>query len=78
MRPPQQQIVSKTMAGPLESSFQNEARDIADQAIARCVYANGLSFNVVCSSYWQYMVRAINVAPNRFKGLGYEKVHTIY
>lgn len=40
---PQQQIVSKRAVGRLESSFQNEA----DQAIARCIYANGLSFNVV-------------------------------
>ena len=50
--PPQQKIVSKRAVGPLESSFQNEARDVADQAIARCVYAYALSFNVVCSPYW--------------------------
>lgn len=76
LRPPQQQIVSKRAMGPLESSFQNEARDIADQTIARCLYANGLSFNVVHSPYWQYMVRIVNEAPKGFNGPGYEKIHT--
>jgi hypothetical protein len=76
LRPPQQQIVSKRVVGPLESSFQNEARDIADQAIARCVYANGLSFNVVRSPYWRNMVRAVNEAPSGFIGPGYEKIRT--
>ena len=73
---PQQQLVSKKTTGPLEASFNNDARDIADQAIARCVYANGLSFNVVRSPYWQYMVRAVNEAPKGFKGPGYEKIRT--
>ena len=76
LRSPQQQIVSKKAMGPLEASFQNEARDIADKAIKRCVYANGLSFNVVRSPYWQYMVRAVNEGANGFKGPDYEKIHT--
>ena len=61
---------------PLGSPFQNEARDTADHPIARCIYANGLSFNVVCSPYWQYMVRAVNEAPKGFKSPGYEKIRT--
>lgn len=52
MNIPQEQTVpssNKRSKGPLEVSFQNEAREIADQDIARCVYANGLAFNVVRS-----------------------------
>jgi hypothetical protein len=76
LRPPQALVTKKRAMGPLETSFQNEARDIADQAIARCVYANGLSFNVVRSPYWQEMVRVVNEAPRGFKGPGYEKIRT--
>ena len=32
---------------PLEKSFNNVARGIADEAICRCIYANGLPFNLV-------------------------------
>ncbi|XP_059073578.1 uncharacterized protein LOC131874296 [Cryptomeria japonica] len=49
---------------------------MAEQDIARYIYANGLAFNVVRSPYWQKMVRSINEAPRGFKGLGYEKVCT--
>lgn len=73
---PQEPVTNMRAKGPLEMSFQNEARDIAEQDIARCIYANGLAFNVVCSPYWQNMVRSINEAPRGFEGLGYEKVHT--
>ena len=59
---------NKRSKGPLEVSFQNEAREIADQDIARCVYANGLAFNVVRSPYWQKMVKSINEAPKGYKG----------
>ena len=66
----------KRARGPLEMAFNNDARDIADEAIARCLYANGLSFNVVRSPYWQDMVRKINEAPKGYTGPGYEKVRT--
>ncbi|KAH9314484.1 hypothetical protein KI387_023111 [Taxus chinensis] len=66
---------SKTK-GPLEKAFQNETRAIADEHIARCVYANGLSFNVVRSPYWHEMVKAINEAPKGYKSPGYEKIRT--
>ena len=33
--------------GPLEKSFNNDARGTADEAIGRCIYANGLPFNLV-------------------------------
>ena len=32
--------------GPLYSAFKMEARDCVDEAIARCLYANGLPFNL--------------------------------
>lgn len=57
---PSNPTTNKKAKGPLEASFQNESRLIFDQSIGRCVYANGLSFNVVRSPYWKEMVRRIN------------------
>jgi hypothetical protein len=34
----------------------------------------GIPFNVVQSSYWQDLVRAINTTPQGFKGPNYEKL----
>jgi hypothetical protein len=62
--------------GPLEKSFNLQSREDTDQSIARCLYANGISFNVVRSPYWQEMVRSINEAPKGYKSPGYEKVRT--
>ncbi|XP_059066506.1 uncharacterized protein LOC131857797 [Cryptomeria japonica] len=76
LRVPQELVTNKRANGPLEMSFHNEARDIAEQDIARGMYANGLVFNVVCSPYWQKMVRPINESPRGFKGLVYEEVCT--
>ncbi len=61
---------------PLDASFQNDATNIADHAITRCVYGKRLSFNVVRSPYWKYMVRAVNDAPKGFKGPSYGKILT--
>ena len=33
--------------GPLEAAFNNQGRDTADEHVARCIYANGLAFNLV-------------------------------
>ena len=33
--------------GPLEKSFNNDARDTIDAAIGQCIYTNGLPFNLV-------------------------------
>ena len=33
--------------GPLEKSFNNDARGTADEAIGRCIYANGFPFNLM-------------------------------
>lgn len=62
--------------GQLERAFKMEAREIAEEKIARCLYANGLSFNLVRSPYWRDMVSAINSAPPSFTSPGYEKVLT--
>lgn len=61
--------------GPLETSFQNQSQNIADQDIARCIYANGLPFSVFHSPYWKKMLKCVNEAPKGYKGLGYEKIH---
>lgn len=55
-------------------AFQNKSQEIANQHIVRCLYTNGLAFNVVHSPYWQQMVKAINEAPKGYKGLSFEKV----
>eukprot|EP00253_Pinus_taeda_P021534 PITA_21534 len=62
--------------GPLEACFNNQGRNIADERVARCIYANGLAFNLVCSPYWQQMIKAVNEAPKGYKSSGYEKVRT--
>ena len=62
--------------GPLEKALNLQSREDTDQSIVRCLYANGISFNVVRSPYWQEMVRSINEAPKGYKSPGYEKVHT--
>ena len=62
--------------GPLEKSFNNDAREIADAAVAQCIYANGLPFNLVRSPYWAKMIKAVNEAPKEFKSPGYEKIRT--
>lgn len=61
---------------PLEKAFNLQSREDTNQNITRCLYANGLSFNVVCSPYWQEMVRSINEAPKGYKSPSYEKVRT--
>ena len=62
--------------GPLEKCFNNDARGIADEAIGRCIYANGLPFNLVRSPYWTAMIKAINESQKGYKPPGYEKVCT--
>eukprot|EP00253_Pinus_taeda_P004499 PITA_04499 len=62
--------------GPLEAAFNNQGREIADEHVARCIYANGLAFNLVRSPYWQQMIKAINEALKGYKSPGYGKVRT--
>jgi hypothetical protein len=62
--------------GPLESSFNNQGREVVDEHVARCIYANGLPFNLVRSPYWQQMIKVVNEAPKGYKSPGYEKVRT--
>jgi len=51
-------------------------REETDSRVARCIYACGIPFNVVRFPYWQDMIRAINKAPQGYKGSNYEKVRT--
>ena len=55
-----------------------QGREEAETRVARAIYACGIPFNVVRSPYWQDMVRAINTAPQGFKGPNYEKSKPIY
>ena len=62
--------------GPLDTTFKMETRELVDQAIARCLYANGLPFNLVRSPYWKEMVAAIDKAPTDYTSPRYKNVHT--
>jgi len=62
--------------GPLEAAFNNQGREVVDEYVARCIYANGLAFNLVHSFYWQQMIKAVDEAPKEYKSPSYEKVHT--
>ena len=53
-----------------------EARELVDEEIARCLYANGLPFNLVRSPYWKEMVAVILRAPADYISPRYEKVCT--
>eukprot|EP00253_Pinus_taeda_P014029 PITA_14029 len=62
--------------GPLEAAFNTQGREVENEHVAHCIYANGLAFNLVCSPYWQQMIKAVNEAPKGYKSPGYEKVRT--
>lgn len=62
--------------GPLEATFNNEGREVANEDVACCIYANGLEFNLVHSTYCQQMIKAINEVPKGYKSPSYEKVCT--
>jgi len=49
--------------GPLEVAFNNQGIDRTDEYVARCIYANGITFNLVCSPYLQQMIKAVNEVP---------------
>ena len=59
--------------GPLNQAFKMEAREIADEAIAHCLYANVLPFNLVRSPYWKEMVTTILRAPTDYISPRFEK-----
>eukprot|EP01018_Ginkgo_biloba_P009837 Gb_26532 [translate_table: standard] len=60
----------------LEKMMDVGGREDVNSRFARCIYACGISFNVVRSPYWQDMVRAINDGPKGYKTPSFEKVRT--
>eukprot|EP01018_Ginkgo_biloba_P029497 Gb_13878 [translate_table: standard] len=62
--------------GQLEKMMDVGRREDVDSRVVRCIYACGISFNVVRSPYWQDMVRAINDGPKGYKTPSFEKVQT--
>ncbi|KAI8561094.1 hypothetical protein RHMOL_Rhmol04G0310100 [Rhododendron molle] len=60
----------------LDEMFNISSKEDVDQRIARCLYGNGVPFNVVRSPLWADMVAAINSAPKGYKSPNYEKVRT--
>eukprot|EP01018_Ginkgo_biloba_P026643 Gb_19058 [translate_table: standard] len=62
--------------GQLEKMMDVGGREDVDSRVARCIYACGISFNVVHSPYWQDMVRAINNGPKGYKTPSFEKMQT--
>jgi hypothetical protein len=57
--------------------FNNQKREETKSRVARAIFACGIPFNVVRSPYWKDMVKAINDAPQGFKGPNYEKLRTM-
>jgi hypothetical protein len=57
--------------------FNNQKREETESRVARAIFACGIPFNVVRSPYWKDMVKAINEAPQGFKGPNYEKLRTV-
>jgi len=53
--------------GPFEVAFNNQGRDIVDEHVARCIYANGLAFKFVLSPYWQQIIKVVNEALKGYK-----------
>jgi hypothetical protein len=62
--------------GPLDQAFKMLERELADEAIACCFYANGLPFNLVRSPYWKEMLAASLKAPAHYISPWFEKVRT--
>eukprot|EP01018_Ginkgo_biloba_P035954 Gb_31152 [translate_table: standard] len=60
--------------GTVQSLFEIENRGEVDLAIARFLYANGISFNVARSSYYGEMIKAIMGAPSGYKPPSFEKL----
>jgi len=50
----------KPTLGPLEVAFNIRGREIVDEFVVHCIYANGPPFNLVCSSYWQQKIKVVN------------------
>jgi hypothetical protein len=68
---------SATKDSRLLKMLNNQGREEVESRVARAIYACGIPFNVVRSPYWQDLVRAINTAPQGFKGPNYEKLRTV-
>ncbi|KAL7246027.1 hypothetical protein ACSBR2_001205 [Camellia fascicularis] len=60
----------------VDKMFQTVSQEEVDQKIARCIYGNGIAFNVVRSPLWADMVSSILNAPKGYKSPNYEKVRT--
>lgn len=57
--------------------LERQGGEEVDSRVARTIFVCGIPFNVVRSPYWQHLVRAINKAPQGYKGPNYEKVGTV-
>ncbi|CAL5373759.1 unnamed protein product [Camellia sinensis] len=71
-----QQPSQTTGKSSVDKMFQIASREEVDQKIARCIYGNGIAFNVVRSPLWEDMVSSILNAPKGYKSPNYEKVRT--
>ncbi|CAL5355714.1 unnamed protein product [Camellia sinensis] len=71
-----QQPSQTTGKSSVDKMFQIASREEVDQKIARCIYGNGIAFNVVRSPLWADMVSSILNAPKGYKSPNYEKVRT--
>jgi hypothetical protein len=61
----------------LMKMFNKQKREETESRVARAIFACLIAFNVVRSPYWKDMVKAINEAPQGFKGPNYKKLRTM-
>ncbi|KAK3021689.1 hypothetical protein RJ639_045781 [Escallonia herrerae] len=60
----------------IDKMFMINYREDVDQQIARCMYENGIPFNVVRSPLWHDMISTIRLAPAGYVCPNYEKIRT--
>ncbi|KAL7191461.1 hypothetical protein ACSBR2_023524 [Camellia fascicularis] len=73
---PSQTTGKSLVKASVDKMFQTASREEVDKKIARCIYGNGIAFNVVRSPLWADMVSSILNAPKGYKSPNYEKVRT--
>jgi hypothetical protein len=61
----------------LSNFLDQGCKDDVDAKNFRFLYAYGIPFNVLRSSYWHEMVRAFNGAPKGYRSPGYDKARTL-
>ncbi|KAL7184644.1 hypothetical protein ACSBR2_026733 [Camellia fascicularis] len=68
--------VPRSVTVSIDNMFHVRNGEEVDRTIARCLYSNGIAFNVMRSPWWADMVTTVNNAPKGYKSPNYENVRT--